>query len=286
MEDRQAPIHTRELRQSFNDFADLYEQGRPGYPDVVFDELARVSGLQAGGEVLEIGIGTGKATLSLAARGFLVHGIELGDDLASIARSRLSAYPNVSVTVSDFDTWQTSQTYDAVFSASAFHWLDPKWAFLKARKCMKNSATLILLTSVPTTTESNRWQFEAISGALQREVPDLGVRLPRDESSLRQLCSERAGDISSLWWSIEWGPEAAPPSGAPFEPPSVLLFPSAPVLNADQYLALLHSYGVLHGLELDLAERAAHAVQSVIERDLGGKVTRNQISILAIARAL
>jgi len=52
-------------RRSFDATAELYDAVRPSYPDALADEvLAR-----AGRRVLEIGAGTGKATVVFARRG-------------------------------------------------------------------------------------------------------------------------------------------------------------------------------------------------------------------------
>jgi ubiquinone/menaquinone biosynthesis C-methylase UbiE len=61
----------RPLRASFDDVAERYDRARPGYPAELFDDLAALTGLRAGDRVLEIGPGTGQATLPLARRALL-----------------------------------------------------------------------------------------------------------------------------------------------------------------------------------------------------------------------
>src|SRR6267143_6546045 len=51
------------LRATFDEAAELYDRARPGYPPELFDDLANLGGLHPGARVLEIGSGTGKATL-------------------------------------------------------------------------------------------------------------------------------------------------------------------------------------------------------------------------------
>src|SRR6266545_4738205 len=62
------PNHER-LRATFNQAADLYDRARPGYPPALFDDLAELAGVGPGCRVLEIGPGTGQATVPLAERG-------------------------------------------------------------------------------------------------------------------------------------------------------------------------------------------------------------------------
>src|ERR671933_454382 len=62
----------RRLRTTFEEVPELYERARPLYPPELFDDLVAYAGLEAGSRVLEIGCGTGQATLPLAERGLAV----------------------------------------------------------------------------------------------------------------------------------------------------------------------------------------------------------------------
>src|SRR5918998_4732342 len=65
--------------------------GTPGYPERLFDDLVSLSGTGPGAKVLEIGCGTAQATVPLARRGYHVLCVELGDNLATIARGKLQS---------------------------------------------------------------------------------------------------------------------------------------------------------------------------------------------------
>ena len=95
----------RQLRTTFSEAAELYDRMRPSYPRAVFEELAEFGRLGPGSRVLEIGCGTGQATLPLAQRGYRVTAVELGAELAAIARRKLASFPGVEVVVSAFEDW-------------------------------------------------------------------------------------------------------------------------------------------------------------------------------------
>src|SRR5437588_12952784 len=76
----------RRLRATFEEVPELYDRARPLYPAELFDDLVSFAGLEAGSQVLEIGCGTGQATLPLAERGFDIVGVELGTGLAAVTR--------------------------------------------------------------------------------------------------------------------------------------------------------------------------------------------------------
>jgi SAM-dependent methyltransferase len=56
------------LRTGFDRAAEDYQRTRPICPGQLFDDLIQLAGLEAGGRVIEIGCGTGQATVPLAER--------------------------------------------------------------------------------------------------------------------------------------------------------------------------------------------------------------------------
>jgi len=73
----------RRLRAGFDRAAEDYQRTRPVCPPQLFDDLVRLAGLEAGDRVIEIGCGTGQATVPLAGRGLAVTAVELGPELAA-----------------------------------------------------------------------------------------------------------------------------------------------------------------------------------------------------------
>jgi SAM-dependent methyltransferase len=79
-------------------------------PDVVDPIVDFLAGLAGGGAALELGIGTGRIALPLAARGVPVHGI----DLSSAMVARLKAKPGaeaIGVSIGDFATTRVDGTF-------------------------------------------------------------------------------------------------------------------------------------------------------------------------------
>ena len=95
------------LRQTFGTVAEQYDRARPTYPSAVYDDLAALGGIPPGGRVLEIGPGTGKATVELARRGYEVVAVELSPDLAAVARRNLEAFPHAEIATADFEAAPT-----------------------------------------------------------------------------------------------------------------------------------------------------------------------------------
>jgi SAM-dependent methyltransferase len=111
----------RELRGIFDEAAELYDRMRPGYPAKLFEDLAEATGLGPGARVLEIGCGTGQATVALAERGYEIVAVELGASLAEVARRNLARFGSVDVVNAAFEAWPLpAEPFDVVFCATAF----------------------------------------------------------------------------------------------------------------------------------------------------------------------
>jgi len=121
-----ADVDREQLRQTFNQAADLYQRARPEYPDELFGDLVTAAGLAPGDRLLEVGCATGKATVPLARRGFRITCVELGPELAAAARRNLDGL-GAEVIEASFEDWQPSggELFDLVYAATAWHWIDP-----------------------------------------------------------------------------------------------------------------------------------------------------------------
>ncbi|MFC5647689.1 class I SAM-dependent methyltransferase [Paenibacillus solisilvae] len=63
--------------------------GTSGLPEELFDDLIHATNLNPGDRLLEVDCATGKATLPFTKRGFNITCVELGAELAAVARQNL-----------------------------------------------------------------------------------------------------------------------------------------------------------------------------------------------------
>ena len=139
----------RELRRStFDEAAELYDRARPGYPAALFEDLAELTSIGPESRVLEIGPGTGQATLPLAERGCRVVAVELGADLAAVARRKLAGFANVEVVTAAFEDWPLpAEAFDLVLAATAFHGIDPAVRIDKVADALRPGGSLATITT-------------------------------------------------------------------------------------------------------------------------------------------
>lgn len=139
-----------ELRETFNTSEENYDRFRPGYPEELFSDIFSYTGLKQGSFVIEIGTGTGQATLPFLQKGCKVTGIELGDRLSEYARQKFRTYENFRIITGDFcDVELMPDSCDLVFSATAFHWLPVEESLQKVKKILRPGGALALFWNHP-----------------------------------------------------------------------------------------------------------------------------------------
>jgi SAM-dependent methyltransferase len=140
----------RERRLAFGGVAELYDQARPSYPRALVDDVIAFAGVDPPERVLEVGAGTGKATMLFAARGFGVLGIEPSAAMAAEARRNCAPYPEVRIEETDFERWAVEpRGFGLVFSAQAWHWVAPEVAYARARSALREGGALAAFWNNP-----------------------------------------------------------------------------------------------------------------------------------------
>lgn len=104
----------------FDSVADLYEAGRPDYPEAVYDALEPLGGAL----VLEGGAGTGIATEPMLRRGARLIPFDVGAGVLSRLVRRLPSIPAVVADGSRLPF--RDECADMICFAQAWHWLDER----------------------------------------------------------------------------------------------------------------------------------------------------------------
>jgi SAM-dependent methyltransferase len=181
----------RERRLVFGEVADLYDRHRPSYPDRLIDDLVALARLDGSQAVLEVGAGTGKATLMFAARGIPVVAVEPSAEMAAVARRNCRAYPDVEIEQSDFEQWDPGdRRFPLLLSAQAWHWVRPAAGYANARRVLSPQGILAAFWNRVAWGRSDL--REALLLAYRGAVPELAA----DAHMLHpaNLCPDRDSD--------------------------------------------------------------------------------------------
>jgi SAM-dependent methyltransferase len=252
----------RERRLVFGEVADLYERARPGYPSEAFDDIATVAGLEPGAPVLEIGCGTGKATIELARLGLDVLGIEPHPAMAEVARAKLADIPGVHIVTDAFETWTPPpDPFDLVVAAQSWHWVDPDVGFAKAADCLAGDGSIALL-----------WNWPA-----------------RYDEDLRAEMDEAYDELVPGMTRMEIGRQAAPDwtdavaDSGYFARPEMREYPWSRTLRRAAYIELLRTQSDHRLLDPSQLEALLDALGEIVDRH-GGEVRIDYVCRLFLAR--
>jgi trans-aconitate methyltransferase len=190
----------REQRLVFGEVADLYDRARPGYPEALVDDVVSYARLTAGDQVLEVGCGTGKATVPFAARA-RVTALDPDPDMASIAQRNCAGLDAI-VEVASFENWMAEPGgYRLVIAAQSWHWVQPAVRLLKAREVLAADGALALFWNRPDWPETPL--RHAIDAVYERVAPELGARTPgkSPQDVGRRVCVEELS-VSDLFGEV------------------------------------------------------------------------------------
>jgi SAM-dependent methyltransferase len=261
----------KELRTPFNQAASLYEKARPGYPDALFEDIIEFSKISEDGKILEIGCGTAQATLPFAKRGYSIQCIELGVNLASIAKQNLSRYPKVQVIVDNFEEYPLEEkNFDLVISATAFHWIDPEVGYQKTAKVLKPEGTLALFWNKHVQTHVSADFFQSVQNVYADVVPEMAKRFPgliHPDSVPTPVKAEI--DQSGFFGEV-----------------TVLKYRWETEYSAKAYIELLNTYSDHLALEKEIRAKLFKGIENLIDTRFNGSIVKEHLTILYLAHQI
>jgi SAM-dependent methyltransferase len=257
-----------ERRDTFNLAAATYQQARPEYPEALFDDLVVLAALQPDDRLLEIGCATGKATMPLARRGFRITAIELGDNLAAVARTNCAPYPDVEIVNAPFESWVAPEPYALVFAATAWHFIDKTVGYQKAHDALLPGGHLAFWGATHVFPDGGDPFFREI----QPVYDEIGESLKPGEEYLRpeELPDERAEiEASGLFGDVQ-----------------IRRYDWETVHDADSYIALLDTFSGHIAMEQWQRDRLYTGIRDKLAEREDGLLRRHWGVVLHVATSL
>jgi SAM-dependent methyltransferase len=258
---------SREQRTVFGEVAELYDRARASYPQALVDDVVAHCPTAAR-RALEVGAGTGKATVAFAAKGLEVVALEPSAAMAEVATRNCAGFPRVSIRVTTFEDWPPEDgAFGLVLSAQAWHWVDPQVRYVKAARALVPGGSLALFW------HRTAWSGEELRDELDelygRVAPDLRAKNPGfpgldppagdDHVEADVAASGRFGDVEAR------------------------RYPWPGRLTADAFVDLLLTQSDHRLYPEDRRETLVAGVRELVDRH-GGLVTVPHVTLLILAR--
>ncbi len=276
----------RSYGKVFNEVAIEYDRNRPAYPDALVDQACELAGIKGGDRVLEIGCGTGQLTRSLLARGLRVTALEPGDQLIGVAEENLKDAGDVEFVHARLEDMPLPhESYKAVFSASAVHWVDPDLSWRKIADALAPKGTLALIQYFGLKEQRSLDDQAALLSALCRHAPEIAATWPtyRDLDCTIAGVRERRGNIANVWaWlgSYEIGRDYAAELFEDLQLATVATLIEHTAGELGGLLGTMSFWARLSTEQRDALVRESHALQ---ER-LGRPIRASTLAVLVTAR--
>ncbi len=261
----------RHLGRVFDEVPELYDRVRPTYPDELFSDLVAITGMDERSSVLEVGCGTGQATLSLAGLGCSVTAVEAGTAMAALARQRLSTATNVEIETSSFETWDDrGRRFHVLVAASSWHWVDPSVGWRRAHEVLHAGGWMALLGNVVVRRPGEPEVYA--------ETADLHERFSPGNPDWGDPPLEEEVRATNEGWGLVSDP------GALFGPTTVRWYPTVQWFDGEGFADLLRSTSLYRRLGPDVREPLLDAIAERIRTRMGDRASRRYLTVLRAGR--
>lgn len=239
-------------RLTFNEDEINYDKYRPTYPNELYKKIFSYCTLNSDSRLLEIGIGTGQATEPFLKFGCNVTAVELGNRLSSFVADKYSDAKNFSVIHDDFIHHPiNSDTYDLIYSATAFHWLPTPKKYNKVMSCLKSGGVLALFWNHPFPNRDNDKTNIASKAVYNKYRPSNEKQIEFCEDE----CVKYADELKTYGFTdVEYH-----------------LFHRVRTLSTDEYLHLINTYSDHRILQSSIKTCFENDMRRAID-SVGGKI--------------
>ncbi len=243
----------RSRRTTFEEMADLYNESRPEYPAALAEDVIRLSGLEPGASILEVGCGAGNLTIAFARKGYYLLGVELGARLAEYARLRCQDHPNAIIVQSAFEDYELPpHSFDLAISADAFHWIQPEIGYPKLLYALKETGSIALVWQIAVDPQT---EWSLLIDEIFRK------RAPEYESPFHSHTLEWLVNIIGVNFRTYCRIEAV----------TVKTYDWLESFTADRYIKLLRTSSILRDMDKELRQSLHSDIRNVL-LDFGDRV--------------
>ncbi len=254
------------LEWTFDTVASVYEKFRPSYPAALYEMIGNYTTLNEACHAVEVGIGSGQATLPILKTGCNLTAVECGREFSELCEKKFKEYPNFSVLTNKFeDTSFENNQYDLVYSATAFHWIDESIGYEKVFSMLKSGGVFARFANHPYPAKDNLPLFEKMQSIYGEHYHN------RKQKSPTEYTEEQAAQIAKI--AEKYG----------FTDIKHALFHRTRNFSASEYCALLGTYSDHIAIEETIRKIFFSKIEDAINH-YGGTITVYDTIDLQLAR--
>lgn len=262
---------TKEVRRSMIDFertfdntAVGYDRSRPTYAEELYHDIFKYKQVDSKSNVLEIGLGTGKATQPILETHCRFVGIEPGENMASLAKERFKNDSNFSLYIQTLQEYVCPpESFDFIYSATAFHWIQEEYGYRRVYELLKSGGVFARFAYHAGADKERR--------ALTEEIQELYEKYLSQSQTPKEYSEEDAKELAET--AIKYG----------FTNTEYKLYHLTKDFTADEYMELLRTYPNHMAIEAINREKLFSGIYSAINKN-GGIITVYYTMDLELAR--
>lgn len=261
---------TKDLEQRkvwYSPVVEAYDRARPRYPEALIQRVVEVAQLSPESRILEVGCGSGVATVDFARLGYEIDAVEPNLEFCRLAKQNCAAYPQVNIIPQTFEECRVEhRKHQIVLAANAWHWIASDIKYVKASEALQNNGALVLLWNM--SLEPSREVHRVLDEVYQRVAPSIAPQYEGKDTQeeILQGLGKLVGD-----------------SGL-FEAPVTEAIACDRVYEVDRYLELLSSYSQYIALDAPTREALFSGLRSAIAQQFEGKIELFNLSAYQIAK--
>lgn len=252
------------LARSFDRNAELYAKMRPGYPEKLFEAIFAAKNINADSRVLEIGIGAGQASTPFLQTGASLLAVDIGENFIAQCREKFSDYANFSAVTARFEDMPAEPaSFDLIYSASAFHWIEEAVGYRRVYELLATGGVFARFAHRPGIDPAQLDLHEAIQEQYKIYM--------HSSNSPRPFNAEDAEVLRRI------------PEKYGFSDTQAMLFTRTRRFSPSEYTALLSTYSDHMALPENTRREFFAAIEECIRR-YGGELRISDVIDLELAR--
>ncbi|MBQ2756056.1 MAG: class I SAM-dependent methyltransferase [Oscillospiraceae bacterium] len=257
------------LEWTFDTIADKYEKMRPGYVDELYKTLFDYISIGENSNVAEVGSGAGQATAPILKTGCKLTAIEYGEKFSELLKEKFKDHKSFSVITGKFEDAEFEEnSFDLVFSATAFHWIPEEIGYPKVYSMLKEGGVFARFANHPNRDKGNP--------ALSKEIDEIYDEYytkfhKKEKKAAKEFTEEQAKEIALI--AGKYG----------FRDIKYALFHRERIFSAKEYVQLLGTYSDHIAIEESIRNMFFSNIERAIN-DHGGSITIYDTIDLQLAR--